>query len=515
MNQITPNKTSLITFKPEGFDLTVEMLTNSQRYLLQNIVKRKYKIDILPDQIVSLIPAKFECQMSFYQDETTKVLINGKVSQLTKFPLKLSFLAPLKSTERVLFEKRLNESNNELIADINCEINSQGVVSRTNTLIITSSQINQIGLLDDIFGVGSEIYVSRNQISSISSELYQKLNVIEIYQMPQTQFKESFVDDFIKQTALSAFQYVSIDQVLSQFSKYDFTQDIKPSVIKNELSRLLTIKKVANKELLQLNQTQYEKLISQYGKSAGGSFFGISFSGSANYATSRQSEWEKSSTSFLNQLNELNTFDQNEVEWSRSGNIVIPKSIKVSKLAKALFNKNLVFSRVKLEYYDAPFKRSFTLDSSNRLYPSETLIENGQRLLNLETKLQILNGKLLDSSRDLALNISMLNSRFKSLLDDSVSSISTRIQDLHLNVYSKQAIDSAITNLQTKVNSKLSYCRLCFQETEGSSQCQGTRYSCSGYVSVADPNGYWTNPYRDDTDNRNGACTYQWKVECS
>ena len=38
LNQITPNKTSLITFKPEGFDLTVEMLTNSQRYLLQNIV---------------------------------------------------------------------------------------------------------------------------------------------------------------------------------------------------------------------------------------------------------------------------------------------------------------------------------------------------------------------------------------------------------------------------------------------------------------------------------------------
>jgi hypothetical protein len=397
----------------------------------------------------------------------------------------------------------------------NCEINSQGTVSRTNTLIISSSQINQLGLLDDIFGVGSEIYVSRNQISTITSELYQKLNVLEVYQMPQTQFKDSFVDDFIKQTAVSAFQYVGIDQVLAQFSKYDFTEDIKPSVIKSELSRLLNIKKVANKELLQINQTQYERLNSQYGKSASGNFFGINFGGSASYATSRQSDWEKLSTSFSNQLNELNTFDQNEVEWSRSGNIIIPKSIKVSKLAKALFNKNLVFSRVKLEYYDAPFKRSFTLDSGNGLYPAQTLIENSQRLTDLETGLEYLNRKLFESSNVTSLNLSRLNSTLTSLLNDSISSISARIQDLNLNTYSKQNVDSELANLQTKVNSKLSYCRLCFRETEGSSQCQGNRFSCSAYVSVSNPNGDWTVPYRDDTDNRNGGCTYQWKVECA
>ena len=165
----------------------------------------------------------------------------------------------------------------------------QVTVSRTNTLIISSSQVNRLGLLDDIFCDGSEINVSRNQISTIT-ELYQKLNVLEIYQIPKTQFKDSFVDDFIKQTAVSAFQYVGIDQVLAQFSKYDFTEDIKSSVIKSELSRLLTIKKVANKELLQINQTQYERLISQYGKNAGGNFFGINFGGIASYAVSRQSD---------------------------------------------------------------------------------------------------------------------------------------------------------------------------------------------------------------------------------
>ncbi|MEN8219645.1 MAG: hypothetical protein ABFS56_25495 [Pseudomonadota bacterium] len=53
-------------------------------------------------------------------------------------------------------------------------------------------------------------------------------------------------------------------------------------------------------------------------------------------------------------------------------------------------------------------------------------------------------------------------------------------------------------------------CRICFQEREGSSQCQGTRSSCSGWSS----NPKWTSPFRDDTDNRGGGCQYQWKIEC-
>lgn len=51
--------------------------------------------------------------------------------------------------------------------------------------------------------------------------------------------------------------------------------------------------------------------------------------------------------------------------------------------------------------------------------------------------------------------------------------------------------------------------RLCFQETEGSSQCQGTRKSCTGWTSAPT----WTAPFRDDTDSRSGGCHYSWKIE--
>jgi hypothetical protein len=70
-----------------------------------------------------------------------------------------------------------------------------------------------------------------------------------------------------------------------------------------------------------------------------------------------------------------------------------------------------------------------------------------------------------------------------------------------------QALERRVAALEAR-----SYrCRLCFRETEGSSQCQGTRASCSGW---SDAGADWTAPFRDDTDDRSGGCNYQWKVEC-
>ena len=56
-------------------------------------------------------------------------------------------------------------------------------------------------------------------------------------------------------------------------------------------------------------------------------------------------------------------------------------------------------------------------------------------------------------------------------------------------------------------------CRICFRESEGSSQCQGARNSCSGW-SRPGQIGAWSKSFRDDTDNRGGGCRYQWRLEC-
>ena len=61
--------------------------------------------------------------------------------------------------------------------------------------------------------------------------------------------------------------------------------------------------------------------------------------------------------------------------------------------------------------------------------------------------------------------------------------------------------------------SRFTVCRVCFQETRGSSRCQGDRKSCSAFAGPGkDP--AWTRPFHDDT-NFQGGCTYSWYLDCT
>lgn len=73
------------------------------------------------------------------------------------------------------------------------------------------------------------------------------------------------------------------------------------------------------------------------------------------------------------------------------------------------------------------------------------------------------------------------------------------------------ALKSQIDGLKSK---SINRCQICFRETEGSDQCQGSRNSCSDWATVGQSDPKWTAPFRDDTDNRSGGCTYQWRLVC-
>ena len=347
--------------------------------------------------------------------------------------------------------------------------------------------------------------------------------------MPETQFKENFIEDFIKQTAVSVFEYVGIDKALSQISQYDFSQDIRPNVVKEELNRLFYINKTGSKEFLLLNQSQLEKLDQQSSSSRGGqggaSFLGIKLSASGKYVANQNSEWEKSSASLNNQIKELNNFNQNEVEWHRKGEIIEAKSIKVCKLARGSFTKNLVFSRVKREFYDAPYKRIFTLNTLANLFTPELVIEHSQRLASLEeNKLSVqkiltdlnftMNTRSDDQTKSLNTNVLNISASFESKLANLSRIVETLKSTLTNNQNSINHLSSLNSQLSSKVSTKLSSCRICFRENEGSSQCQGTRNSCSPYASVNANSPGWTAEFRDDTDKRAGGCIYQWMIEC-
>jgi len=87
-----------------------------------------------------------------------------------------------------------------------------------------------------------------------------------------------------------------------------------------------------------------------------------------------------------------------------------------------------------------------------------------------------------------------------------VAAVSSRVDTVSSQV---QTIQSQITALSSRRS--ITRCRLCFQEIEGSSQCQGSRHTCSGWSNSPS----WTAPFRDDTDGREGGCTYRWRLECA
>ena len=393
---LTPNPTNkslnqMFIFKPEGFYVRVEMLTNLQRKLFQGVVQRKYNIPISTEQIVNLVPSKFECSMNFYVD-SKRILINGKVNQFNTFPLKIEFAAPYTTPERLALEKRIKDDGSNLDLNIDCEINSKGKTYRQNTLIITGNQLYKIGLIDDLFGPATDRYVTRRQMTDLTSEVYLKLNIIEDYQMPESQFKENFINDFIAQAANTTFQSIKIEDALKLLSQYDFKYDLRPDVITQDLGKIFSIKKTGSKEQIIANRTNFENLKTntriETDASASGSFIDVfDASASYQYVSDKSFDWTKATSSFDSQLKELNAYNENNFEWQRVGEFVKPKTIKVVKLAKSLMSRNLVFSRVKREYYDAPFKRIVSLNTFNNVNLPSNIQESVQRLIKLENDL--------------------------------------------------------------------------------------------------------------------------------
>jgi len=443
---INKSLNEIFKFKPEGFYIRVEMLTNLKRNLFKDVVYRKYNINITKEQIVSLVPSRFECLIDFYFDDK-RLLITGRVKQFNTFPLKIEFTAPLNTKERTSLEKRIKEDGNNLDLNIDCEINSKGRAYRQNTLIITGDQLYNIGLIDDLFGPHTERYVTRRQMVDLTTEIYLKLNIIEDYHIPESQFKENFINDFITQAAEKTFQSVPIDDVLNSLSQFNFKNDLKPDVILQDLGKIFSIKNTGNKEQIIADKENFENFKKNSQSNTAGLVDGSLFldifdaSASFHYAKEKSSDWTKSSSSFDSQLKDLNDFNENNFEWTRIGELIKPKKIKVVKLVKSFMSRNLVFNRVKRDYYDAPFKRVISLNTFNNVYLSSKTQESAQCIENLEN----LNLEVKKNFKD-------LNDEFKKFKDEFSLYFSNSDRKSQLLVNDLESIKNRLLNSENKLN---------------------------------------------------------------
>ncbi len=437
------HKPVLFMMKPEGFDVMIDMLSNQYRQLFKAIVKRKYEIDVKAEQIVTLIPAKFECTIEFYSD-TERILISGKVNQLNKFPLRLSFTAPLNSKERILFDKRAKDELNNLDLDIVCQIYSRGRSQQLKHLVVNEQQLSQMGFVKKIFENDEAKFVTRIQMTALFTELYQKLNIMRQFQISETQFKEAILDSFLAQTSTLIDQFVDIDAVLAELSDYNLNVELQPNVVKNDLKKLFQINNSSPfNSVVIVDLSQFDRMKLMPNKRSCIEI--LNLNKSVQFVLNRSGVWKRMNFSLNEQLIELNNYHENEIEWEIKDDVIRAKSVRVSKLNKANFNKRLTFDTINLELYESSYKQTIAMNTLNTLkfHSPDIVYENREKLIALEA---IFNNSF-NSLQQLDLKTNELNESMVSKLSSMRKENAQKMEIFSSN------LNSEMSTLKSSLNS--------------------------------------------------------------
>ena len=135
-----------------------QMLTEEQRIILSKTASDKYQLDINSTQIAHLILDNFECNFYFGGE---KNFITGKVTNFRKFPLRMDFDAPEGSPDRKVLKNHFDQTNSKFNLEFKCKLSSVSNTVKTNTLSISSSEFQEMGIKEKLLGPATSAYVSR------------------------------------------------------------------------------------------------------------------------------------------------------------------------------------------------------------------------------------------------------------------------------------------------------------------------------------------------------------------
>jgi len=378
---IDPNTNEYIMFhfNDESFSLYFTMLTSSYREKLKNQVLISKKINVTTSTFVDLEPNSLVCYLKIRNTEKKKNFnLKGSVNDFLSSPYELIFDYPIDSDETILLKEKIKNMNRSHL-NLNCTSNAGSSVKKTNIFRISLQESNKMGLEDKLFGDARETYVTRDQLTKLSQEVQSNINVAEDYQISNDQFSQIFVEDLIKLVANDGLKSVPFEEALKSISKYsfDFQNDIKANVIKEEIQNNFKIEKVNNVKHIKFDYEKFSDTMKERAKSSSisgevsGSYGPISASvkASSSFAEDNKDRWVNSEKSLDDQLNELNTYNEGKIEFAFKGEKIYPKSLQVAKIQKSLLKKDLEFSRIKNFYYEYDSTFSFTLSTrkSNKI----------------------------------------------------------------------------------------------------------------------------------------------------
>lgn len=198
------------------------------------------------------------------------------------------------------------------------------------------------------------------------------MSILDEYQIPESQFKETFISDFVKLAADESFKSVKFEDAVDSLSKFNVDQDLKAAEIKEDLGKLLAISINNSKETLQVNR---EHLALLRNRSEASDFVLEIAEIAASLISEKASEWQEKGKTLQQQIDELNSLSENFVEWARKGNCVVPKSMKVAKITRAALAKKIVFQRIKKVVENAAFKKQISFNTLTNIINKDKQID--------------------------------------------------------------------------------------------------------------------------------------------
>jgi hypothetical protein len=374
-------------FNHQHLHAKISMLTDEHISLLKHKIQSKYRQlksegSIENNQIVDMPLSEFKCKLKVECSEKEIALI-GHVKNYKEFPLTLYFSMDKFKKFKMCIERHLfNETLEHLLE---CQVAQKVKLGKRNALIIGADHETKLDLVNEIFGTSEFKYVTRDQLDQVSTRLMSDLGIYEEFEFDD-EIDDTYIrDEILKQTALETFKSVPINEALDLLSPFSINEDIRPDVIVSEMSKILKVTKIGNKEHIIVDNESYSKDMQRqagkFGIKIKGGFKLLNVGGTIKMAKQNEILNEKQEKSLMEQLSEINNAETSDVFFEQKGERIVPKSIIVAKLSKAQFNKKLTFSKIKQKLEVTRFLEKFPLVASVRNESSSTI--NCRKIANL------------------------------------------------------------------------------------------------------------------------------------
>jgi hypothetical protein len=360
IDKSSKNAKRFLEFDKKGFLIKFELLTEEQKMELAKAAQFKYNIEsIRTRQIYLLNVDSFKCTTTIMNPSSphhNEVTFIGEALPGQSNMKTVRFKVPFSSNDRKILDKFV-ESDDHL--EIHCQLIIHGKQFKTNSLTITTNQLKEIKLEEELFGHADSVYVTRNQMAKLTSNIKSIITSFENIEFDD-KFDQTFTNDLLKNltnNTTNVEEAVEINEALKCLSPYDYSNDITPDVINKDSK---TIHKTED-HIKTTKDSSYKTKTGIKVNATGNNATLIEVSDNTTVDVNRENN--KNENTSDDKLKKFVKDNNDTIEWEIEGESVIPKRIKVTRIMRSNLNKQFQFDNIKTRTFNEIINKKYSFST--------------------------------------------------------------------------------------------------------------------------------------------------------